>query len=194
MCSWETRHLHAAAGELGVDRVVVAIDPHIRLRRDTHHLASVDIRHSLRERAHPLALLSQSLDGHRADRAMHPPIHTLAPAVELQLEVGRVREPAAGLEVRTQEPVRALNDSFGLRIGRLEDDPADLELTAERGERLARATATSDCGLPIPHQLLRQHPQPNKTATQTHKMSEGSLEKIRLPAITRDQHTSAVTT
>jgi hypothetical protein len=36
---------------------------------------------------------------------MHPPVDPVAPVVELQLEVERVREPAARLEVRAHEPV-----------------------------------------------------------------------------------------
>jgi hypothetical protein len=66
---------------------------------------------------------------------VHAPVDVLAPAVELQLEVSRVRELAAWFEVRAHEPMRALEHSLGLRVARVEDDPAELELAAERRER-----------------------------------------------------------
>jgi len=118
--------LDAAADEPWVDRVVVAIDPHIRLRRNAEHLAAIRVRHP-DHRSHPLALLHQSLRWDGADRAVHAPVGAIAPAVELQLKVGRVREPTPGLEVRAQEPMRALEHALRLRrqlrlIGRLRSE------------------------------------------------------------------------
>src|SRR5205807_230201 len=75
----------------------------------------------------------------------------------------------------------------------IEDDPTNLKLTTERGELNGRSAAAGDRGLPVPHQLLRQDNH-SRQRPRPHKISGASLEKIRLPAITRDQHTSAVTT
>jgi hypothetical protein len=73
-------------------------------------------------------------------------------------------QPAASLEPSLRGPLRR---AFRLRVARLEDHPANLELPAERGERLRWATARGDRRLPVPHQLLRQHPQPGEIARQT---------------------------
>ena len=66
-------------------------------------------------------------------------VDLVAPAVELELEVGLVREPAAGLEVGAHEPVRPLEHTLRLRVAGSEDHPADAELAAEAGERVGRA-------------------------------------------------------
>src|SRR4051794_26938796 len=79
------------------------------------------------------------------------PVDAVAPAVEPQLEVHRVGEPPAGLEVGAQEAVRALEHALGLRVTDVEDDPADAELTAEAGERIGRAAAAGvDRALTVP--------------------------------------------
>ena len=125
---------------------------------------------------------------------MHPAIDAIAPAVELQLEVDRVREAPTGQKVGAHEPVRALEHALGLGVAGVEDDPADPELPAERRECIGRAASgaiapsrshTSFSGsAPI---LLRQRPRPQR-------MSGACLEKINAPASTRDQHNSKVTT
>jgi hypothetical protein len=46
---------------------------------------------------------------------VHPPVDPVTPPVELQLEIGRVREPTSGLKVRAQEPVRALEHTLRIR-------------------------------------------------------------------------------
>jgi hypothetical protein len=61
-------------------------------------------------------------------------VDALAPAVELVLEVERVREPPAGLEIAVQEAVRALERALGLAVARVEDDPTERELAAEGEE------------------------------------------------------------
>ena len=97
---------------------------------------------------------------------MHPLVDPVTPAVELVLEVEVIREPAARHEVRAHEPVRALQDPLRLRIGRLQDHPANPELPAESHEVRRRAAVTGDRALPIPHQLLRQHPDPAEAAAE----------------------------
>ena len=58
------------------------------------------------------------------------------------------------------------NKPFRLRITRLEDHPADLELATERGKRLGRAPTGSDRRLAVPNQLLRQRAEPTEVARQ----------------------------
>ena len=53
-----------------------------------------------------------------------------------------------------------------LRVTGVEDDPADLQLAAERQERLARPAAGGNRRLAVPHELLRTHPQPRQRARQ----------------------------
>jgi len=73
------------------------------------------------------------------------------------LEVQVVGEPAARLEVRLGVALQPLDCAFGLRVGRLAEAPCDLQLPAERGERLARpAGVAMDPGLAIPDELFRQ--------------------------------------
>ena len=106
-----------------------------------------------------------------------------------------VREPPAGLEVGAHEPVRALQHPLCLRIGGLEDHPADTELPAERRELISRPAAADDRALAIPHQLLRQHPDPLQAPAQAPE-DVGRLlaEDQRSRRSARDQHNSAVTT
>ena len=63
-------------------------------------------------------------------------VDPIAPAVELVLEVGRVGEAPAGLEVAVNEAVVALEGPLGLAVAGVEDDPAQRELAAEGEERL----------------------------------------------------------
>ena len=99
---------------------------------------------------------------------MHPLVDLVAPAVELQLEVGLVREPPSRLEIRAHEPVRALQHPFGLRVGRRQDHPTDAELPAETGKRIGRpASAGVDRALPVPDQFLGQHPDPLERPAET---------------------------
>ena len=79
------------------------------------------------------------------------------PAVELELEVELVGERPAGLEVGLEVALQALDDTLRLRVGRGAEEPVDLQLAAERGERLARATVVGvDARLAIPNEQLGQ--------------------------------------
>ena len=98
---------------------------------------------------------------------MHPSVGAIAPAVELQLEIQRVREPPTGLEVRAHEPMRSLQCTLGLRVTRVEDDPADTQLPAETGELIGRPAAPGDRRLAVPHQLLRQRADPPQAPADT---------------------------
>src|SRR4051794_8424253 len=75
-------NLDAAAGERGIDRVIVAIDAQIGLLRHADDEPPIAIRQRGGQRPHPLALLREAFDGNGADRAMHPLVDLLAPAVE----------------------------------------------------------------------------------------------------------------
>jgi hypothetical protein len=61
--------------------------------------------------------------------------------------------------------VAALQRALGLRIGRLEDQPANRQLAVEAGEHVGRASAAGvDRALAIPDQRLRQRAKPAQTA------------------------------
>jgi len=186
--------LDPAAREPRVDRIIVAIHPDQRLRRHPDDLAAVHIGHRGGQRPHLLLLLDQALGRNHARRAMHPPVGLLAPRVQAVLIVEGVREHPTRLEVRTHEPVRTLQHTLRLRIPRLQDHPPDRQLPAERGKRLRRPAKRPDRGLPIPHQLLRQRPQPPKIPREAEQDVRRLLLKINVPSIARDQHTSHVTT
>src|SRR5206468_7010023 len=109
--------LDAAPGEPRVDGVVVAIDPRIWLLRDADHGPAIQSGQPPGQRAHPQPLLDEPLRRDGPDRAMHPLIDPVAPAVELVLKIERVREPAPRHEVGAHEPVRALENPLRLRIG-----------------------------------------------------------------------------
>ena len=92
------------------------------------------------ERATARARAASRSAGTAADRAVLTTVRLLGPAVELVLEVQVVREGPARLEVLLQIVVLALELPLRLRITGVEDDPADLQLPAERQERLASAS------------------------------------------------------
>jgi hypothetical protein len=68
--------LDPPASERRGDRVVVAIDPNERLRRNPDHLATVDVRQPGWAWPHPLALLGETLG---RDSASDPPLALLRP-------------------------------------------------------------------------------------------------------------------
>jgi hypothetical protein len=81
------------------------------------------------------------------------------PGVELQLEVVLVGEHPARLKEALEEVLQALDDAFGLRIGRLAKPPADTQLPAQRRELLRWTAAVAvDASLAIADQCLRQRP------------------------------------
>ena len=65
---------------------------------------------------------------------MHACVDLVAPLVELELEVVLVGEAAARFEVGAHEAMAPLEYALGLRVARLEDDPADRQLAAEARE------------------------------------------------------------
>jgi hypothetical protein len=79
------------------------------------------------------------------------------PAVELLLVVVVVDECPARLEARFDVALQAFDDALGLRLGRLAEPPAHLELAAEGGERVRRpAGAGVRCALAVDHKRLGQ--------------------------------------
>src|SRR3954454_17771993 len=72
-------------------------------RTDTHNHPPIHVRQPIGQRPHPLLFLDQPLGGDSADAAIGPLVDPVAPRVELQLEVQRVGEAPARLEVRTHE-------------------------------------------------------------------------------------------
>jgi hypothetical protein len=96
---------------------------------------------------------------------MHARIDPVAPPVELELVVELVGEAPPGLEVRAHEAMRALQRALGLRVARLEDQPADPELATEAREGVGRLPAAGvDRALAVPDQRLGQRPEPAQAA------------------------------
>ena len=141
--AWGDTDLDTPPGEYRVQRVVVAVDPDQRLLGDPRHPAAIRLERHLAERPQ-LPLMRQPLGRDTTDRAMHPTVHLLSPAVELLLKVQVVRERPTRLKVRPKEPMLTLQLSFRLSIPSIKDDPADLQLAAKGQERLARLPAPGD--------------------------------------------------
>jgi hypothetical protein len=157
-------HLDPLADQARVQRVVVAVKAQVGLRRDARYEAAVAVGQARGQRPHQGALLGAALGDDRARGPVHAPVDAIAPVIELMLEVERVREPAAGLEVAVQEAMAALQRALGLAIAGVEDHPAQRELAAERQEVIGRAAPRRDRALAIPDQLARQRPQPRQAA------------------------------
>jgi hypothetical protein len=187
--------LDPATREAGIERVVVAIKAQIGLLGHPDHEPPVDIGQPGRQRPHPSPLLDEALKRDRPDGAVSAGVGLVGLAVELVLEIQLVGKAPAGLEVRPQIAVRALEHALGLRVTRLEDDPPDPELTAEGSELR--------CGCPPPAWIApsRSHtsfsgsaPSRRRQRRMPQAMSGHSLEKTSAPSTARDQHSSAVTT
>lgn len=114
-----------------------------------------------------LPLLGKPLRRNSSNRAVLTAVGLLSQRVELLLEVEVVSEAAPGLEVLLQVVVLALKLPLGLTVAGVENDPADLQLAAERKGRLGRPPAARDRGLPVPDQLLRAHTKPAEVPRQT---------------------------
>ena len=157
-------HLDAAADQARVQRVVVTVKAQVGLGGHARHEPAVAVGHRRRQAAHQRVLFGEALSDDRARGPVHARVDAITPAVELDLEVERVREPPAGLEVAMQKAVAALQRPLGLAVARVEDHPAQRELPAEREERLGRAAPRRDRALAIPDQLARQRPEPLQAA------------------------------
>src|SRR5262245_4526099 len=129
--------LDAAADQSWVERVVVAVDAHVRVGRDPGNEAAVDVGHALRQRPHHLKLLRQPIRRSATQRSVEAEVGALVePTVELLLVVELACERAAGLEARLGVALQPLNHTLRLRIFGLQEAPADAELAAESSERL----------------------------------------------------------
>ena len=186
-------HLDATAGERGVDRVVVAIDPQIRLRRDARHRPAITSGIGIRQRPHPFALLDE-------------PFGRDGAAVRCTRRLTRSHQPSScswkSSGFANRRPGRKL-----VRMNRCERSSTPLAW-ASPASRITQPTPSCpqnaanasvgrpsgrDRALAIPDQLLRQCPEPLRQRPAP-RMSGASLEKISAPASTRDQHNSQVTT
>ncbi len=191
----ETRTSTRRPANAGVDRVVVAIDPHQRLGRHPDAPGGGQCRASAPATA-------ASARAPRPAARPGPPGWCDAPGRWPSPSTRRagpgspvVGEHAAGLEVGAHEPVRTLQHALGLRITRLAGSP-----TRPTADRRTRRTLQSDGR---PRRSPPRDPTPASPATpptgvrlraRPHRMSGASLLKISVPAIARDQHTSQVTT
>src|SRR3954451_9003656 len=92
---------------------------------------------------------AQSVDRALAQRLVRARVDPREPAVELVLEVERVREHATRLVVGLRIALQALDRALALRIAALAEPPPDHQLPEKSGERIRRAPAmVVDPGLP----------------------------------------------
>ena len=88
-----------------------------------------------------------------------------------------------------------LEHAFGLRVGCSEDQPADAELPAEAGEGIGRPAPPAWIAPSRSHTSFSgSAPIRSSDRPKPHSTSGGSLENTSVPATTRDQHNSTVTT
>src|SRR6266536_2853735 len=185
--------LDAAADQARIERVVVAVDAHVRIGRHARDQATVDVGPPLRQRPHQRQLLGQPVDRAAAERAMEANVGALAePTVELLLEVELVGERAARLEARLHVALQPLDHALRLRIARLQEAPADPQLAAEGGERIGRAAAARvQRALAVPDERLRQRTQFRKTvADPVEQVGRLLREHQRAGAGTRERETT----
>ncbi len=105
--AWETQTSTRRRAKLRADRVVVAIDAQVGLLGDPQHLSAVDVQASPAGAAVSVLAPRRPAPENRADRSMHAPVGSIAPAVELGLEVQRVRQPPARSKLRSRAPSAA---------------------------------------------------------------------------------------
>jgi hypothetical protein len=122
-------------------------------------------------------------------------IDPVTPAVELELEVQRVRERRPGSKVVRMKRCERLRTPLACASPASRMIPADAERPAEARERVGRAAGAGvDRSLAVPHKLLRQRAALLQAAPEAPEDVRASLEKISAPATMGDQHSSAVTT
>ena len=88
--------LDPPADKVGVQRVVVGVEPQMRIRRDPRHPAAVQIGLARGQRPHHLAFLEQPVDRPSPQRLVRATVRLLKPDVELQLESKRLTKQRPG--------------------------------------------------------------------------------------------------
>jgi hypothetical protein len=160
--------LDPAPDEARVERVVVAIEMNVGLRRDPQYEAAVEVGCPRRQRPQPLPLAREPVDRPLPERAVDAHVRPLAePVVELVLVVELRHERAARLEARLHEPLQPLHHPLRLTVARVEDPQPDRQLAGERGERVAGPPAAGvERPLAVRDQPARQCADPAQAAPQ----------------------------
>jgi hypothetical protein len=189
-------NLNTLPDKARVQRVVARVDANKRIRGDPRDPAAVDVGWpARRERAHHFAFLDEPVDRAGPQRLVRPGVRFREPVVELQLKVEVVREAPAGLEVRLEGFLEALNDASRLGIRRLAEEPVDFQHAAERSERIRRPAAVRvQAGLAIPHQTLRERTQRPQAAPGAPQQVLVCLLNTSAPAPAREYPRHATTT
>jgi hypothetical protein len=154
--------LHPAADRSRVDRVVVAVQPHVVVAWQPQRRLPPGLWRHRRQGQHRSAV---GVDPVGRGAAQHPPaplVDQRQPVAKLGVEVRRRAERAAGQERGLQVAVGPLHQPFGLRIARVQDQDLGAQHPTEPmrllgQDRLAPA-ALADRGLAVPHQHPRHRP------------------------------------
>ncbi len=149
--------LYSPADQAGIERVVVSIKTQIWLWGDPDHPTVIGARQMLWQLTHFGLLFLEVLADDPFGGAVFSIVCLRQPSIELVLEIKRVGEAPASLEVAVEEAVASLKNSFGLRVAGLKDDPAKVHLAEVCGKAVCRATsAFVEGALTVDHGLLWQ--------------------------------------
>ena len=133
--------LDALADEPGVERVVVAVDAHVSVRRHPGAEPAVGVGPPLGQLSERPALLCEAVERPAAQCPLAAGVDLVAPAVELVLAVELVGEHPTGLEVRAQVAPTVLDQPLGLAVARLENQAAHGKLAEQPGIGLGGAAS-----------------------------------------------------
>ncbi len=120
--------LYSPADQAGIERVVVSIKTQIWLWGDPDHPTLIGARQILWQLTHFGLLFLEMLADDPFGGAVFSIVCLGQPSIKLVLEIKRVGEAPASLEVAVEEAVASLKSSFGLRVAGLKDDPAKVQL------------------------------------------------------------------
>jgi hypothetical protein len=162
--------LHPAADRRRVDRVVVAVQPHVVVTGQPQRRPPPGRRRDRRQGQHRGTIGVDPVRRRAAQRAAVPLVGQREPAGELGVEVRRRGEHPAGQERGLQVAVGALHQALGLRIARLADHDLGAEHPTERvrglGQDRDAPAALPDRGLAVPDQHPRHPARPARSCHQ----------------------------
>ncbi len=145
------------ANEPRVDRVVVRVDPHVVIARQSGREPPRHIRQHRRERHHRGAVLDDRFRGPHPGRAMDAAVRAGEPAGELAVEVADVLKPTARQKARLEIAVPPFDDPFGFGVVRGAQNRAHTERPPERlelaGQDLTAVTPLTDAALLVPDRV-----------------------------------------
>jgi hypothetical protein len=180
--------LHALAHQPRVERVVVAVDAHVRVWRHPGDEPPVGVGPSPGQRPERRALPGEAVERPAAQRAVGAGVDVVAPAVELVLAVEFGGERPAGARSSSADSGRGSRSAPWPAVPGLEDQAAHRQLADQAciglgGTAPARVerplgSETSSSGSPPSRQIPRQI---------AHSRSGGCFENTSAPAIAREK-------